>query len=121
MTLPPPSLPTSDLARVVQLFIAVTDSAGRLPEAHERHRAIDLARRWAPGETPERVAAIVDTAYVAARGGVDVERVAREVCEDISHEDCLRLLSDLGRIAQADGHLSVHEARVIARIRAAVS
>ncbi len=62
----------------------------------------------------------MDTAYVAARSGIDVEQVSREVAGVIGHEGILRLLSNLGQIAQADGHLELREARMIGRIRAAL-
>lgn len=101
------------------MFLAVTDSAAA-PEPHERQRAIELARRWAPEAEAPYVSAMVDTAYVAVRSGVDVEAIAEELCEKLSREACLRLVSDLGRIAQADGHLSLHEAQMIARVRAAI-
>ncbi len=49
-----------------------------------------------------------------------MDEVAREIAGVIGHDGILRLLSNLGQIAQADGHLELREALVISRIRAAL-
>ena len=112
------SLSPYDLAKVVHLLLAVAGASDHPPEAHERQRAIELARGWSPDLDTGSVEAIVDTAYVAGRGGIHLEVVACDVARVIGPEGTLRLLSNLGRIAQADGHLELREAMVIARIRA---
>lgn len=116
---PLPPRPPSLLLQVVHLYLAVVDAGDRPVELHERSRAISLARQWAPDDDADAVEAVVDTAYVAVRAGTDVEKIAREVVRRLQPADCLRLLADLGRMAKADGHLSLHEARTIAAIRAA--
>jgi len=112
------SLSPYDLSKVVHLLLSVVHASELPPEPHERSRAIELARSWAPDQSTASIEAIVDTAYVAARKGIDVEAFARDVAVIIGHEGTLRLLSNLGQIAQADGHLELREARVIGRIRA---
>lgn len=104
---------------MVHLYLAVVDTTSRVHDPDERRVAIDLARRWAADDS-EDIEAIVDTAYVAARSGLDVERIAGDLRQALSSDDCKRLLADLGRIAQADGHLTVREAQAIGTIRAAL-
>ena len=111
------SLSPYDLSKVVHLLLAVANASMRPPEPHERQRAIEIARCWSPEQSAESVVAIVDTAYVAARSGVDVEEVASEIADVINHQEMLRLLADLGQMAQADGHLEIREALVITQVR----
>ena len=110
---------TERLTQVVHLYLAVADTDSGEQEPHERQLAIDLMRRWEPGFDAKAIEAIVDTAYVAARSGYEVERIVKELREALSFEDRNRLLADLGRIARADGHLTLREAEVIGQIRAA--
>ena len=118
ISLATPTSASAFLTQVVHLYLAVADTVSRTHDPNERQVAIDLAHRWAPNDCAENIEAVVDTAYVAARFGLDVERIASELRKTLSYDDCVRLLADLGRIAQADGHLTVREAQVIARIRA---
>ena len=114
-----PDTTTERLTQVVHLYLSVADTDSGEHEPHERQLAIDLVRRWDPRFDTEAIAAIVDTAYVAARSGYEVERIVKELREALSFEDRNRLLADLGRIARADGHLTLREAEVIGQIRAA--
>ena len=117
----PPSV-EERLRDIVHIYLAVarTDSSGAEP--HERQLAVQLAQAWAPECRRSRVEAIVDTAYVAVRGGLagPWDATARKLRGELSIEDCQRLLRDLGLIARADGHLTVDEARVIASVRGAI-
>lgn len=120
----PPTSPSAEerLRDIVHIYLAVarTDSGGAEP--HERQLAVQLGQAWAPECQRSRVEAIVDTAYVAVRGGLTgpCDAIARKLCRELSHEDCQRLLRDLGLIARADGHVTVDEARVIALVRGAI-
>ena len=107
------------LRQVVHLFLAVVDTDLGKREPHERALAIELSQQWAPQCDRVTIEAVVDTAYVATRSGCDIDAIARELRESLSVADRNRLLADLGRIAQADGHLTLREASVIRRIRAA--
>ena len=114
-----PKTATERLTQVVHLYLAVADTDSGDHEPHERQLAIDLMRRWEPQCDTEAIAAIVDTAYVAARSGYEVERIVSDLRDTLSFEDRNRLIADLGRIARADGHLTLREAEVIGQIRAA--
>ena len=114
-----PKTSVERLAQVVHLYLAVTDTDSVDHEPHERQLAIDLMRRWEPRCDAEAIEAIVDTAYVAARSGYEVDRAITELRETLSFEDRNRLIADLGRMARADGHLTLREAEVIGQIRAA--
>lgn len=114
-----PKTSADRLAQVVHLYLAVADTRSGDHEPHERQLAIDLMRRWEPRCDTEAIEAIVDTAYVAARSGYEVERIVGDLRETLSFEDRNRLLADLGRIARADGHLTLREAEIIGQIRAA--
>ncbi|MDT0631027.1 TerB family tellurite resistance protein [Rubrivirga sp. S365] len=114
-----PNTSTERLTQVVHLYLAVADTASGEHEPHERQLAIDLMRRWEPRCDEEAIEAIVDTAYVAARSGYEVDRIVGELREALSFEDRNRLLADLGRIARADGHLTLREAEIIGQIRSA--
>lgn len=114
-----PNTLTERLTQVVHLYLAVADTDSGEHEPHERQLAIELMRRWEPQCDAAAIEAIVDTAYVAARSGRDVERIVSELRETLSFEDRNRLLTDLGRIARADGHLTLREAEVIGQVRSA--
>ena len=107
--------------RVVLLYLAVGYGADHDFDPHERQTVATLLCRWHPGLSEGAAHGIVDTAYAAARAGLadDVDALARSVGAELSPAVRRRVLSDLGRVALADGHLSVSEADVIARVRAA--
>ena len=114
-----PKTLTERLTQMIHLYLAVADTDSGEHEPHERQLAIDLMRRWEPGCDADAIEAIVDTAYVAARSGRDVERIVGELRQTLSFEDRNRLLADHGRMARADGHLTLREAEVIGQVRAA--
>lgn len=118
---PPPHPPVTQqqLPSLVLLYLAVARADADVLDAHERDLALQLALKWAPGVALADVEATVDTACLAARSGLglDVEALAEEVRAILPHEAQLRLLSDLGLMARADGHLTQREAEVIGRAR----
>lgn len=108
--------------QVILLYLSVLDArTGGAPS--ERSLVVELARRWAPRLAPAEIEAIVDTAALAVRSGlrVDPEATARELCETLPPGGCQQLLSDLGAIARADGHLTRHEAETIGLIRSSLA
>ncbi len=113
MEVPTLSNPLQDL---VLLYFAVTNG----DDEHERAAAAALLQRWDSALDAEAARAVVDTACVATRSGLaaDVDTLAKELGSSLSPEWRRRVLSDLGRLAQADGHVTVGEAHVIGRVRA---
>lgn len=109
------------LHRLVLLYLAVGYGADQDFDLHERQTVSTLICRWQPGLSDEAAAGVVDTAYAAAQAGLadDLDALARSVGADLSPTLRRRVLSDLGRVALADGHLSVSEGHLIARVRAA--
>lgn len=108
------------LSRLVLLYLAVAYGADHDFAEAERRTVVHLARRWDPGLDGEALQAIVDTALVAMRQfDGDVETLAHDLHARLTPETRRTVLADLGRIATADGYISVEEADVIARIRSA--
>lgn len=113
-----PTLP-DHLHRLVLLYLAMGYGADHDFDPHERQTAIALLRRWMPEVDEDAAEAIVDTARTATRSGVsaDIEALARDLRPWLSPALRQRVMSDLGRLARADGHLSVNEATLIRRVR----
>ena len=111
-----PTLPRR-LQDLVLLCLAVSNG----DDEHERSAAAALLQDWEPALGPEAARAVVDTACAATRSGLaaDIDTLARELGPALSPEWRRRVLTDLGRLAQADGHVSVGEAHMIGRVRSA--
>jgi len=107
------------LHRLVLLYLYVAYKADHNFDPRERQAVIELATRWAPDAEPHEVAEIVDAAFAVTRGGRgnEVDTLAQEVGLELTPEERLRVLADLGKIARADGYLSAGEAGLISRIR----
>lgn len=117
-----PALDLSDrLTRVVHLYLAVCETSSGDQDLHKRQLTVQLSQQWAPECEREEIEAVVDTAFLAARSGFSgtVEAVAKALCDELPSEMCTRLLTDLGLIACADGHLTYEEARIIGLVRSA--
>lgn len=114
-----PTLPRPKLPALVLLYLTVARADAEALDVHEREFALQLACQWAPDVDAADVKAMVDTACLAARSGLgqDVEALVEELCESLDADARLRLLSDLGLMARADGHLTQAEAEVIGRAR----
>lgn len=111
--------PPQHLPQLAHLFLAVADAEAGDHEPYERQLAVELCCAWAPQHSREDVEAVVDTAYLAARSGfqVEVEALADQLCDVLPPEQCARLLKDLGLMARADGCLTLQEARTISLVR----
>lgn len=105
---------------LVRLYLAVVYGLERELHPHEREAVAGLLCRWQPTLTVEAAEAVVDTAHVACRSdpGLDVGALARRIGTVLSPAMRRRVLSDLGRVATADGHVTLSEASAIARVRA---
>jgi uncharacterized tellurite resistance protein B-like protein len=116
------SLSTVDLHRLVLLYLAVAYETDDHFDPAEHQTVLRLLRRWMPEMTVAEANSVVETALKALRGGMTQkpETLARAVGTNLTPELRRRVLSNLGQVARADGYLSVHEARVIRRIRAAL-
>lgn len=117
-----PTVSRQQLPNIVLLYLSVAKADGSSLDAHEREMAVRLAQQWAPGVPTAEIEAVVDTARVAVRSGddLDVGALADELYRDLPPGSGLRLLSDLGLIARADGHLTHDEATAIGRARSAL-
>ena len=113
-----PVLP-DHLHRLVQLYLAMGHQTHHDLDPHERETAVMLLRRWMPTVDTDAAAAVVDTVHMATRSGVsgDIESIARDLHPVLSPEVRQRVVSDLGQLARADGHLSMNEAHMIRRVR----
>lgn len=113
-------LATDDLHKLVLLYLSVAYDSDRNFDPAEHHMVLRLIRQWMPGLAPSEVDAIVDTALKAIRSGMtdDLETLAHAVGVGLSPRLRRRVLTDLGKIARADGFLSVQEASIIRRVRA---
>ncbi len=109
------------LVSIVHLYLSVCETATGDQELHKRQLAVRLSQQWAPECDPAEVEAVVDTAFVAARSGFSetAETIAETLHNELSPEMCARLLTELGLLACADGHLTRQEARVISLVRMA--
>ena len=115
------SIAADDLHTLVLLYLSVAYESDRNFDPAEHHLVLHLLRRWMPGLTTAEAEAIVDTAFHAVRSGMseEPEVLARTMGAVLPPKLRLRVLTDLGQIAQADGYLSVEEASTIRRIRTA--
>ena len=106
------------LHALVLLYLAVANGDDIVDE-HERSVAVAFLLRWEEGLDLEAAQAVVDTAWMATRSGLaaDAETLARSLRPTLSPARRRLVLSDLGRLAQADGHVSIGEAHVIGQIR----
>lgn len=120
--MPPDSLDAVDLNRLVLLYLAVAYEADDHFDPAEHQTVLRILRRWMPSLTVSEANSIVDTALKALRGGMteDPETLARAIGTNLTPELRRTVLSNLGQVARADGYLSVNEARVIRRVRAAL-
>lgn len=118
----PDSLSAVDLHRLVLLYLAVAYEADDHFDPAEHQTVLRILRRWMPEMTITEANGVVDTALKALQGGMteDPETLARAVGTNLTPEMRRRVLSNLGQVARADGYLSVNEARVIRRVRAAL-
>lgn len=107
------------LQQLVHLYLAMGYGTGHDLDPHERQTAVTLLRRWMPEVEEDAARAVVDTAYTATRSGTssDIEAIARDLRPILSPALRQRVVSDLGQLARADGHLSVGEATLIRRVR----
>ena len=126
---PPPAAPlsfrllTDRIHQITLLFVSVLEPTDQPLEGAERERTIHRVHRWAPHISPEILGIIVDTAHHALRSGMspDVGVIARELADVLDTSEARQLLADLGRIAQADGHLTPGAALAITEIRGATN
>ena len=111
-----------DLHRLVLLYLSVAYETDDHFDPTEHRTVLRILRRWRPEMTLTEANSLVDTAFKALRGGTaeDPETLARAVGSNLTPEQRRRVVTNLGQIARADGFLSVSEARVIRRIRAAL-
>ena len=105
--------------QLAQLFVSVLDPSALTPDIAERLEIVAEIKRWDPELTDETARQMIDTALQAHRTGLSapIETLAENLCSQLSDDECLRLMGDLGRIARSDGHVSMVEARAIARAR----
>ncbi len=118
-TPPEAALHTRHVHTLVLLYLAVAYGADEDFDPAERLTVVALVQRWFPYIETATAEGIVDTASAAARAHPDLNVLAAELGEVLAPELRRRVLADLGVIARADGSLSVAEAEVIGRIRAA--
>ena len=113
-------LASDDLHLLVRLYLLVAYESDRNFDPAEHHEILRLLRRWMPALDPAAADAMVITAFKAVRGSVtdDLEALARALGAVLSPRLRRIVLTDLGRIARADGFLSVQEASIIRRVRA---
>jgi uncharacterized tellurite resistance protein B-like protein len=116
------SLSSVDLHRLVLLYLAVAYEADDHFDPAEHKTVLRLLRRWMPEMTVDEANGVVDTALKALRSGMTEgpETLARAVGTNLTPELRRRVLSNLGQVARADGYLSINEAHVIRRVRAAL-
>ena len=105
--------------QLAQLFVSVLDSDDLAPHPVERVTIVTEVMRWGSELSAETAESVVDTALHARRSGLypSIEALADDLYGQLTEEECLRLLGDLGRVARADGRVSTTEARAIARAR----
>lgn len=119
---PPAPLRTDDLHHLVLLYLSVAYAADNSFDPAEHHTVLKLVRQWMPCLSPGEADGIVDTALKALKGGMTEapETLAQTVGTLLTPEQRRRVLADLGLVARADGFLTVQEARMIRRVRAAL-
>ncbi|MEM8598761.1 MAG: TerB family tellurite resistance protein [Bacteroidota bacterium] len=112
--------PSSEqLHRLVLLYLAVVYGEDRMLHPKEEAAIVHLVQRWVPSLTGPQVRAVVTTALTAYRGGIlcDVDCLAASLAGWLNEPTRLAVLADLGRVARADGVVSLEEAATIRRIR----
>ena len=114
-------LVTDRVHQFALLFVSVLEPSPQPLRGTERERTIERVRRWAPALPVDLAGVVVDTAHHASRSGMvpDPGTIASELAETLEPEEARRLLADLGRVAQSDGHLTPGAARAISEIRKA--
>lgn len=120
--MPSEILSADDLHHLVLLYLSVAYEADRHFDPAEHHTILRLVRRWMPTLTPAEADGIVDTALTALQSGMTAppEMRTRAAAAILAPELRRRVLTDLGQVARADGILTVQEAQVIRRVRAAL-
>ncbi|MEM8558530.1 MAG: TerB family tellurite resistance protein [Bacteroidota bacterium] len=105
--------------RLVRLYLAVVHDDGRILHPREEAAIVHLVQRWLPDLAGPLVRSIVTTALTAHRSGLpcDVDCLAASLAEWLDEPQRLAILTDLGRVARADGVVSLDEAAAIRRIR----
>jgi len=118
----PGSLSSVDLHRLVLLYLAVAYETDDHFDPSEHQTVLRILRRWVPSMTVAEANTVVDTALKALRSGMTEgpETLARAMGTNLTPQMRRTVLSNLGQVARADGYLSVNEARVIRRVRAAL-
>lgn len=115
-------LSTVDLQRLVFLYLSVAYETDRNFDPNEHNTILRIVHRWMPEMTIAEINEVVETAHKAIRRGMSEtpETLACAVGTNLSPEMRRRVLTNLGQVARADGYLSLSEARVIRRVRAAL-
>lgn len=125
LLLMPPKEPISadDLHHLVLLYLSVAYEADHSFDPSEQHTILRLVRQWMPSLAPAEANGVVATALTALQSGMTgpPETLARAVGTGLTPALRRRVLADLGRVARADGFLTVQEARVIRRVRTALA
>lgn len=111
-----------DLRRLVLLYLSVAYETDKNFVSTEHDTILRIVHRWVPSMTMDEIDGVVDAAHEAIRSGTaeTPETLARAVGTNLSPAMRRRVLSNLGQVARADGYLSISEARVIRRVRAAL-
>ncbi|MEM1117065.1 MAG: hypothetical protein AAF845_16355 [Bacteroidota bacterium] len=110
----------SYLHDIILLYLTVLDDRGGGAPA-EHNLMLELAHRWAPDAERSDIEAVARTASLALRGGLrgGIDLLTKSLCDQLPAGRCRELLSDLGALARADGHLTQHEAETISLVRSA--
>lgn len=118
----PHALAAADLHSLVLLYLSVAYESDQNFDPAEQNAVLGLLRQWMPNQTADEAEALVDTTFQAVRSGRknDPALLARSLGAVLPPHLHRRVLTDLGQIARADGFLSVEEASVIRRVRAAL-
>ena len=112
------SLSREHVGGLVALYLTMTHDGGYYLDPHDRELAVQLARRWTA--EPASVEDLVDTTFMAVRSGAapSMNDLAHRLCDALPEAVCHELLSDLGRLALANGHASRQMAEAIRQVRA---
>ena len=106
---------------LAELYLSVGYGADQNFQPEEHEAAVTLLTEWFPDLEAAEADGIIRAAWAATRSGLAAspEVLAHRLAGSLDPELRRHVLSDLGRVARADGHLSESEASVIARVRAA--
>lgn len=115
----PERLAQEHLHQLVLLHLALAYGTDHDLHPMERHAIVRLIHRWMPDADRSQVEGTVDAAFTAIRSAPpeSPEALAEELAPVLSPQLRRRVLADLGRVAKADGWLSLREASLIARVR----